>query len=733
MMRSNIAGETRPNAEHDLQVFGMAEVQEMVEAGYGVIPLVEKMELNEHAGALYERLRNGSPSFLMDSAETDERQGRYSFIGLEPESIIRLEADGMMVNGERQEFDDPYDFVDEMVTGRKVAPVEGLPPYFGGAAGLFGYDLARYREPTIGEPNVDPLGLPDMALIVPKITIALDHYKQELSIISNLTIDSYTDLNAVADKYQESVAAIASMKQRILAPEVKPKPKKDYGNLSFSSNMSEDEFKATVLSGIEHAEAGDIFQVVPSQRFSSDKPVDGNFAHEAFKRLKRLNPSRHAFLYDFGDFQVAGCSPETLVKVTDGQVEHMAIAGTRKRGKDVAEDLELADDLLHDSKETAEHAMLVDLSRNDVSKVCVPDSVSVPEHMVVENYSHVMHLTSTVIGELANGKTALDALASIAPAGTLSGAPKIRAMQIIDEMEPVKRGFYGGAVGYINPSGNLDSCIFIRSLIVDKEGYVHVQSGAGVVVDSDPQSELEETVMKAAAPIAAIEAVGTPAYKPQSLAEELSVNRRRFSGLIRPNLKRALLIDNYDSYVPNVARYLSMSGLGVSVEIVRNDISAKEMIDYKPDLVIVSPGPGEPKDAGLSMKAMTYFPEKGVPTLGICLGHQALVAALGGEIVRHKPMHGKGSKVVHDEKTIFAGLPNPLEAMRYHSLVAEPESLPSVLDVSAHVYEGGENVIMAVRHSVLPAEGVQFHPESRYTLGGQKIIDNFVGYNRDIL
>lgn len=710
----------------DLQVFSLTEVQDLADQGYETIPLVEKLELKESAGAVYERLRGNRPSFLLESADPAEHQGRYSFIGIEPEMIIRLEKEGMMVNGSTRQFTDPYEFVDEMVCQRKVAPVADLPPFYGGAAGLFGYDLARYREPTIGVAKPDQLDLPELALIVPGITIAFDHYKQEISIIKSVQAGSGAPDAEVADNYNQAVGAIIDVKKRMAEPGGSDLPV-SYESLEFNSNMTPDEFKAAVQAAKDSVEAGDTFQVVPSQRFSSDKTVDGNFAHEAFKKLKRLNPSRYAFLFEFGDFQAAGCSPETLVKVTDGYVEHMAIAGTRKRGQSPETDAVLALELQNDPKERAEHSMLVDLCRNDVNRVCDSESVEVEVHAAVENYSHVMHMTSKVHGTLSEGNTALDALASIAPAGTLSGAPKISAMQIIDKLEPDKRGFYGGAVGYVTSGGDLDSCIFIRSFIVDKDGRVHVQAGAGVVADSDPQSELEETVLKARAPMRAIEEVCNPSVQRQQLVgveKQIPLSNGRVRGLGH----RVLLIDNYDSYTYNVRQYLA--SLGARVEVMRNDVPARELIQAKPDFLVVSPGPHTPKEAGLSVEAMRYFPEKGVPSLGICLGHQALVMAFGGEVVRHKAVHGKQSTIKHDGQTIFSGLPNPLRAMRYHSLVATPE-LPDSLERSAFTEDDGLEVVMAVRHKDLPAEGVQFHPESYFTQDGHELIKNFLSYNKD--
>lgn len=738
-----------PDPEQELQVFSLAEVQNLVKQDYEVIPLVEKIELKESPGAVYERLRGNGPSFMLESAESAEQRGRYSFIGIDPDLVIRLEKDGMMVNGEAQEFTDPYDFVDKLICGRKVAPVSGLPTFFGGAAGLFGYDLARYREPTIGKAKEDKLDLPELALMVPGVTIAFDFEsgKEEVSIIKNILVPPGLDEAGVAAIYDEAVQSVRSVKQQIVSPtDAGEQPRTSYDPLSFSSNMTPEAYKAAVQSAKESAEAGDTFQIVPSQRFSSKETVDSDFALEVFKKLKPANPSRYGFLFEFEDFQATGCSPETLVKVTNGQVEHMAIAGTRKRGKTPEEDAALAKDLQNDPKEIAEHSMLVDLSRNDVNRVCEAESVRVEIHAEVEKYSHVIHLTSKIVGLLRKGKSALDALGSIAPAGTLSGAPKISAMQEIDKLEPDKRGFYGGAVGYLNYNGDLDSCIFIRSTLVDKQGHVHVQAGAGVVADSDPTKEYEETVMKARAPMHAIEEVCASSdqedeheeavistqghaevYVPKFEHQELSAE-----GIILPRKpqKRArrlgstvLLLDNYDSYTHNVRQYLEQ--LGADVVVLRNDVAEREMIQVNPDFLVVSPGPHTPNEAGLSMKAMSYFPEKGVPSLGICLGHQALIMAFGGEVGHHKAVHGKASEITHDGKTILKDLSMPLKVQRYHSLVGY-EPLPAELERSAYVFEDDQELIMAVRHTEMPAEGVQFHPESYYTPYGMKMLENFL-------
>lgn len=708
------------------QVFSLDEVESLVSQGYDLVPLIEKINQTETAGALYERLRGDTPSFLMESAELEETQGRYSFIGIDPEKVVRLEQAGMLVNGEPHVFDDPYEFVNGLVARRKVAPVKDLPPFYGGAAGLFGYDLTRYREPSIGPAKEDKLGLPELALMIPGVTIVFDHYKQEVSLVKNLEARSDMSADDLKRTYEQAVGHLESVKDRVITSQSAPHQSSGYDELRFSANMKPEEFMLVVEKAKAHIVAGDAFQVVPSQRFTSDRPVGKDFAHAVMQRLKRLNPSRYAFLFEFGDFEVAGCSPEMLVKVVDGQVEHMAIAGTRKRGRNSEEDRLLADDLRSDPKERAEHSMLVDLSRNDVGKVCEPLSVAVETHAAVEHYSHVMHMTSKITGRLRAGKTALDALASIAPAGTLSGAPKIRAMQIIDETEPDKRGFYGGAVGYVTPQGDLNSCIFIRSLLVDKDGFVHVQAGAGIVSDSIPQNELRETEIKAAAPLKAIKEVCHLGRGRQELTQDVSsCAPKAYKKAVRV-AKKVLLLDNYDSYTYNLVCFLEAAG--ARVEVFRNDVNFRELASAQPDFVVVSPGPGRPEEAGLSMRAMRFFPEQGVPSLGVCLGHQALAMAFGGEVVRYEPVHGKTSKIKHDGKMIFKNLPDPLEVMRYHSLIVD--GLPAGFVESAHAEEGDRRIMMAIRHQELPVEGVQFHPESFYTQAGHKLIENFLSYNR---
>jgi anthranilate synthase component I len=443
----------------------------------------------------YLKLRGDGPSFLLESAEQGQRFGRWSFLGFRPRSVIRLERGELTVDGARRALTDPYTAVADELSRYRIAPLDGLPPFVGGAVGLFGYDLVRYAEPSVGAGNPDELGTPDLALMVTDVLVAFDHLRHEVSILANVFAEDDVDR-----AYGDAVAAIADVRERLAGPV----PRVQAGRReppAFESNVGPDGYAAAVERCKEYIRAGDAYQIVPSQRWSADAPVG---AFSIYRGLRAVNPSPYMYFLDFGDFEIAGASPESLVKVTGRRAEQRPIAGTRPRAATAAEDLERADDLLADDKERAEHVMLVDLARNDLGRVCEYGSVKVDELMVVETYSHVLHIVSSVSGTLRGEVSAMEALAASLPAGTLSGAPKIRAMQIIDELEPTRRGPYGGSVGYLSYSGDLDACIYIRSALV-KDGRVHLQAGGGIVADSDPGYEVRETEHKAGAVFEAIE------------------------------------------------------------------------------------------------------------------------------------------------------------------------------------------------------------------------------------
>jgi anthranilate synthase component 1 len=433
----------------------------------------------------YLKLRGDGPSFLLESAEQGQRVGRWSFLGFRPRAVIRLE---------RGEHPDPYAAVAEELARYRIAPLEGLPPFAGGAVGMFGYDLVRSAEPSVGEPNPDDTGMPELAVMVTDVLLAFDHLRHEVTVLANVVAEG-----DVERAYEEAAAAIAEVRERLRGPV----PQVGAGRReppSFTSNLGSDGYAAAVERAKEYIRAGDVYQVVPSQRWSADCPVD---AFSIYRGLRAINPSPYMYFLDFEDFEIAGASPEALVTVTGRTVRQRPIAGTRPRADSVEQDLERGRELLADPKERAEHVMLVDLGRNDLGRVCEYGSVTVDELMAVETYSHVMHIVSSVSGTLSPGVSPMDALRASLPAGTLSGAPKIRAMQIIDELEPVGRGPYGGAVGYLSYTGDLDTCIYIRSALV-KDGQVHLQAGGGIVADSDPAYEVRETEAKAGAVIDAI-------------------------------------------------------------------------------------------------------------------------------------------------------------------------------------------------------------------------------------
>jgi anthranilate synthase component I len=443
----------------------------------------------------YLKLRGEGPSFLLESAEQGQRFGRWSFLGFRPRTVIRLEDGRLTVGGEERDAGDPYAAVADELARYRIAPLDGLPPFAGGAVGLFGYDLVRHAEPSVGAGNPDDVGIPDMALMVTDVLVAFDHLRHEVSILANVFAEDDVD-----EAYADAVAAIAAVRERLAAsaPRAHAGPRRPP---EFESNVGSEGYAAAVERCKEYIRAGDAYQIVPSQRWSAEAPVG---AFSIYRGLRAINPSPYMYFLDFGDFEIAGASPESLIKVTGRHAEQRPIAGTRPRADTAEGDLRRADELLADDKERAEHVMLVDLARNDLGRVCRYGTVEVDELMVVETYSHVLHIVSSVSGTLRDDVTAMDALAASLPAGTLSGAPKIRAMQIIDELEPVRRGPYGGAVGYLSYTGDLDTCIYIRSAVV-KDGRVHLQAGGGIVADSDPDYEVRETEHKAGAVFQAIE------------------------------------------------------------------------------------------------------------------------------------------------------------------------------------------------------------------------------------
>ena len=436
-------------------------------------------------------------AFLLESVEGGEQVARYSFLGKDPFLVLRARGGRTIVQqaGARTESDRPFfEVLREVMAGYQAPFVTGLPRFTGGAVGYLGYDTAGWFEPVPLAPVADD---DDAGFMLFDTVLAFDHVRHRILIIANARIAPGDDLQAQYDFACTRIGFVERELERSLSHQPRP----EGGTLDVRSNMTQEAFEAIVRTAKEHIAAGDIYQVVLSQRFETAVTAD---PFTVYRALRHVNPSPYMYFLRMGDRAIVGASPEMLVRVEGRTAQTHPIAGTRPRGASAAEDARLAEELLGSEKERSEHVMLVDLGRNDLGRVCEYGSVHVPRYMAIERYSHVMHLVSVVEGTLAAGKDRLDALASCFPAGTVSGAPKVRAMEIIAALERDRRGVYAGAVGYLDFAGNLDCCITIRTVVME-HGRARVQAGAGVVADSDPAAEYQETRDKARAVIRALE------------------------------------------------------------------------------------------------------------------------------------------------------------------------------------------------------------------------------------
>ena len=457
------------------------------------------------------KVARSAPSFLFESVIGGEKVGRFSFLGTEP--FLRFEAFGREVRTRgpggatthEATSDDPFRELQALIERYRAVPLRGLPRFSGGAVGYASYDAVRYTEHLPDAPP-DDRGLPDLSFAFYDRMVIFDHIRKTILVVAHARIGSDDDRRLA---YEGACARVDELVARLSGPGPDLPPVDIDTDAPFSlepkSNFTREQYEAVVRHCQEYIKAGDIFQVVPSQRFEVETAAE---PFDIYRVLRVVNPSPFLFYLPFEDFCLIGSSPEILVRVEDGAVTIRPLAGTRRRGRDEAEDRALAEELLADPKERAEHIMLVDLGRNDVGRVAEYASVQLSDVMKVERYSHVMHITSNVTGRLSEGKTAFDALRAGLPAGTVSGAPKVRAMQVIDEVEPQRRGPYAGAVGYIDFSGNMDTCIALRTLVL-KGRTAYVQAGGGVVYDSVPAAEYEETVNKARGILKAIEIAQT--------------------------------------------------------------------------------------------------------------------------------------------------------------------------------------------------------------------------------
>ena len=439
-------------------------------------------------------------AFLLESVEGGEHVGRYSFLGKDPFLSLRardgttsIERGGATVESDRSFIDT----LRRLMADFRSPFVADLPRFTGGAVGYLGYGASSWFEPVLGDLGASDDGADQAGFMLFDTVLAFDHVQHRILIIANARITADEDLESL---YQFACAKIQFL-ERELERSLSKKPSASGATVEVRSNYTQAKFEDQVRAAKEHISAGDIYQVVLSQRFDADVAAD---PFTVYRALRHVNPSPYMYFIRMGGISIVGSSPEMLVRVEGSRVETHPIAGTRPRGRNADEDMRLAEELKRNEKERAEHVMLVDLGRNDVGRVCEFGSVRVPQFMGLERFSHVMHLTSIVEGKLADDRDRLDALVSCFPAGTVSGAPKVRAMQIIADLEPSGRGIYAGAVGYLDFAGNLDFCIAIRTVIMTR-GKAYVQAGAGIVIDSNPTAEFEETRAKARALLRALE------------------------------------------------------------------------------------------------------------------------------------------------------------------------------------------------------------------------------------
>ncbi|PCJ47729.1 MAG: anthranilate synthase component I [Moraxellaceae bacterium] len=465
--------------------------------GYNRIPVMREVLADlETPLSTYLKLADGPHSYLFESVQGGEKWGRYSIIGLPCERVLKVFDHQVVIedNGQRVEehqVDDPLEFVEQFQARYRVPEVAGLPRFNGGLVGYFGYDIVRYIESRLDiEAKVDPIGTPDIMLMVSDEIVVFDNLQASLFVIVHANPEDN-------DAYQKAQHRLDSIIGELKKPLTTAEPitQSPIKESDFISGFNQQEFEQAVENIKEYVLAGDTMQVVISQRMTVPFELP---PLQLYRALRCLNPSPYMYFMNMGDFHIVGSSPEILARVEQGVVTVRPIAGTRRRGKNLEDDIAMEKELLADPKEIAEHLMLIDLGRNDVGRIADIGSVELTENMLVERYSHVMHIVSNVEGKLKEGKGPIDVLRATFPAGTLSGAPKIRAMEIIHDIEPVKRGIYGGAVGYLSWHGDMDTAIAIRTAVI-KDNQLHIQAGAGVVADSVPRLEWKETNNKARA------------------------------------------------------------------------------------------------------------------------------------------------------------------------------------------------------------------------------------------
>ncbi len=546
-----------------------AEVQRIAATGqYDVLPVSCEL-LSDFTTPIetMKILKNVSTHcYLLESALANEKWGRYTFLGFDPKLEVKCIDGELRAGNFKIHTDNPSDYLRQILADYKSPRFDYLPSFTGGLVGYFSYDYLAYSEPSVKCPVEDSEAFQDVDLMLFDKVIAFDNVRQKIILIVNMSLDD------VEVGYNKAVLELHQLAELLRHGEKKEEPG---GKLlgEVTPLFDQAQFCAMVERAKVHIREGDIFQIVLSNRLSA--PFEGSLLN-TYRVLRTINPSPYMFYFSGTDVEVAGASPETLVKLENGILHTFPLAGTRPRGKTEAEDLALEQELLADEKELAEHNMLVDLGRNDLGKISHFGTVQVEKFHSIERYSHVMHIGSTVRGEIRPDLDALDAVEAVLPAGTLSGAPKIRACQLIGELENNKRGIYGGAIGYIDFTGNLDTCIAIR-IAYKKNGKVFVRSGAGIVADSVPETEYQECINKAGA--------------------------SQSAGAGRGGDAMILLIDNYDSFSYNL--YQLVGELEPDIRVIRNDeMTVEEIRKLHPDQIILSPGPGRPEDAGVTMEVV---------------------------------------------------------------------------------------------------------------------------------
>lgn len=718
------------------------KISQLVEEGTSnLIPVYQEIsaDLLTPVAAYLRLSKDEKQSFLLESVTGGENISRYSYIAAGDFRTFKAnDKDG-----------DPLITLEKELNLVKYAKLPGINYFTGGAVGYISYDCVRFFEPHTARVEIqDTLKLPNAVLMFVDNLVVFDHLRHCIIIVSHFRVtENIKNKKDIEIEYERVKSTINSIRKTL---EMDHTPLPDQKPIELGpeavSNVGKDGYEGFVKNLKKYIKAGDVIQTVPSQRFTKKTNLH---PFNAYRQLRSVNPSPYMFYIDLHDFQIVGASPEMLVKVDEGKVYTNPIAGTIRRGKTPEEDDALAEQLLGDLKERSEHLMLVDLGRNDVNRVCDPNTVKVDSLMHIERYSHVMHIVSNVSGYLRKDKTRFDAFRSVFPAGTVSGAPKVRAMELIYNLEKDKRGIYAGAVGTFSYGNSINTGIAIRTMLF-KNGNVYLQSGGGIVFDSDPEFEYYETVNKLLANVKAIEAAEKYYHSIQNLSntsmdiegekvtkkrkvhkDDDNINFNKLKNIKVTNETKhdniekkniTVMIDNYDSFTFNV--YQCLSQLGANLVVFRNDeVLVKDIIKLNPRNIVISPGPGHPRDAAISNDIIKYFAGK-IPILGICLGEQCMYEIYGGTVTfAGEIIHGKTTPIQHDGKGLFKGLPQEIHCTRYHSLAGSKSTLPESLEITSTTRSG---IVMGVRHKTFVMEGVQFHPESVGSEFGLEILSNFL-------